>query len=148
MVGWVEPRFLEARLTGIAPALAVGLTPLRGVRHHPTRLLVQPLIELRCLPGEARKKTRIAVEAIRGGRSMRTLHVQSQSGSDGVIHLDIPAEAPNANYDIVVVLQPRPDVSTTTADRDWPPGFFEATADAWQGEFVRDQGQFEERQEF
>ena len=28
----------------------------------------------------------------------------------------------------------------------WPPGFFEETAGAWQGELVRDQGQFEERE--
>ena len=79
---------------------------------------------------------------------MQTLHVQSQSGSDGVLHLDIPVEAPNADYDIVVVLQPRSNFSTTpAADRGWPPGSFEATAGAWQGDFVRDQGQFEEREE-
>jgi hypothetical protein len=79
---------------------------------------------------------------------MQTLHVQSQSGADGVLHLDIPVEAPNADYNIVVVLHPRSNVSKTqAADRDWPPGFFEAPAGMWQGDFVRDQGQFEEREE-
>ena len=79
---------------------------------------------------------------------MKTLHVQSQSSSDGILHLDIPVETPNADYDIVMVLHPRSNVSTTTTeDRGWPPGFFEATAGAWQGDFVRDQGQFEEREE-
>ncbi len=79
---------------------------------------------------------------------MRTLHVQSQSGSDGVLHLDIPVEEPNADYDIVVVLHPRSAVSMATAeDRGWAAGFLESTAGAWQGEFVRDQGQFEEHEE-
>ena len=79
---------------------------------------------------------------------MQTLHIQSQAGADGVIHLDIPVDAPNIDYDVVVVLHPRSEVSKApTADRDWPPGFFEAAAGAWQGDFVRDQGQFEEREE-
>ena len=56
---------------------------------------------------------------------MQTLHVQSQSGSDGVLHLDIPVETPNADYDIVIVLNPRSAASTPTAeDRGWPSGFF------------------------
>jgi len=80
---------------------------------------------------------------------MQTLYVQSQSGSDGVLHLDIPVEAPNAYYDVVVVLHPRTGAPgpTTPQERGWPVGFFEATAGAWQGEFVRDQGQFEERED-
>ncbi len=79
---------------------------------------------------------------------MQTLHVQSQSGSDGVLHLEIPVETPNADYDIVIVLNPRHAASTATAEeRGWPPGFFESTAGAWQGDFVRDQGRFEEREE-
>ncbi|MGP0067700.1 MAG: hypothetical protein ACLQGP_29405 [Isosphaeraceae bacterium] len=107
------------------------------------------LIELRGLPGLTTMSPWIRVEAIRGNRAMQTVHVQSQSSSDGVLHLDIPVESPNADYDVVVVLQPRPAVATVTPEaRGWPPGFFEATAGAWQGDFVRDQGQFEERVEF
>jgi hypothetical protein len=80
---------------------------------------------------------------------MQTMRVQSQSSSDGVLHLDIPVEAPNAVYDVVVVLNPSPNVPTpvTPEERGWPAGFFEATAGAWKGDFVRDQGQFEEREE-
>jgi hypothetical protein len=75
------------------------------------------------------------------------VHVQSPSSSDGVLHLEIPVEAPKADYDVVVVLHPKSSVSTTTAaDRGWPHGFSEATAGAWRGDFVRDQGQFEERE--
>lgn len=80
---------------------------------------------------------------------MQTLRVQSQSSPDGVLHLDIPVEAPNAVYDVVIVFHPRSNGSapSTPEERGWPAGFFEATAGAWKGDFVRDQGQFEERQE-
>jgi hypothetical protein len=87
---------------------------------------------------------------MRGERTMQTLRVQTRSDADRILHLDIPVEVPNATYDVVVVLQPRPEVSAPTApeERGWPPGFFEATAGAWKGDFVRDQGQFEERESF
>jgi hypothetical protein len=51
-------------------------------------------------------------------------------------------------YDVVVVMQPRRDTreAQTPEEGGWPSGFFEATAGAGQGEFVRDQGQFEERE--
>ena len=80
---------------------------------------------------------------------MKTLCIQSRSGSDGKLHLDIPVEIPNAFYDLVVVIQPGHAAREpqTPESNGWPSGFFEATAGAWQGEFVRDQGQFEERQE-
>jgi hypothetical protein len=78
---------------------------------------------------------------------MQTPRVQTRSGADRILHLDIPVEVPNATYDVVVVLQPRTEVSTPE-ERGWPAGFFETTAGAWKGEFVRDQGQFEEREPF
>jgi hypothetical protein len=81
---------------------------------------------------------------------MQTLRVQTRSDADRVLHLDIPVETPNATYDIVVVLQPRSDVTPPAApeERGWPAGSFESTAGAWKGDFVRDQGQFEEREAF
>jgi hypothetical protein len=81
---------------------------------------------------------------------MKTVCVQSQSSADGVFHLDIPVDAANAVYEVIVVLQPKAgDAKPNTPEaRGWPDGFFEATAGAWQGDFVRDQGQFEERDEF
>jgi hypothetical protein len=80
---------------------------------------------------------------------MRTLRVQSRSNADRILHLEIPVETPNSTYD-VVVLQPRSDSPAPTApeEQGWPSGFFEATAGAWKGDFIRDQGQFEEREEF
>ena len=79
---------------------------------------------------------------------MRTVHVQSQTGSDGILHLEIPVGLPNADFEVVLVIQSRGTAPRTEAGEahGWPPGFFEETAGAWQGEFVRDQGQFEERE--
>ena len=81
---------------------------------------------------------------------MKTVCVQTLSSANGVFHLDIPADAPNSVYEVVVVSQPKIEVAKSNApkDRGWPAGFFEATAGAWQGDFVRDQGQFEERDAF
>jgi hypothetical protein len=84
-----------------------------------------------------------------GISAMKTLRIQSQSGSDGKLRLEIPVETPNAFYDVVIVMQPgRSEEQPRAADEGrWPPGFCEATADVWQGDFVRDQGQFEEREQ-
>jgi hypothetical protein len=80
---------------------------------------------------------------------MKTLCIQSQSGSDGKLHLEIPVETPNAVYDVVIVMQPERTIQApqVAEEGSWPPGFFDATAGAWQGDFVRDQGQFEEREQ-
>ncbi len=79
---------------------------------------------------------------------MQTVHVQSQTGSDGILHLEVPVGLPNADLEVVLVIQPRSPAPHPEAGEapDWPPGFLEETAGAWQGELVRDQGQFEERE--
>jgi hypothetical protein len=79
---------------------------------------------------------------------MQTVHVQSQTGSDGILHLEIPVGLPNADLEVVLVIQPRSPAlhPEATEAPGWPARFFEETAGAWQGEFVRDQGQFEERE--
>ena len=38
---------------------------------------------------------------------MQTVHVQSQTGSDGILHLEIPVGLPNADVEVVLVIQPR-----------------------------------------
>jgi len=65
---------------------------------------------------------------------MQTLRVQSESSSDGVLHLDIPVEAPNALNDVVVVLEPqtREAQPRTPGELGWPPGFVEETAGSIQ----------------
>jgi hypothetical protein len=73
---------------------------------------------------------------------MRSIQVRGKTGADGVLHLSIPVEAPHAEFDIVVVVQQQP----VTVHPSWPPGFFEETAGAWQGEFERaPQGEYEKR---
>jgi hypothetical protein len=73
---------------------------------------------------------------------MQTLRTFARADADGVLHLDIPAGTPESEYEVVVVIQPRAAEPRpgTPAERGWPPRFFDETAGAWQGEFVRDQG--------
>jgi hypothetical protein len=88
---------------------------------------------------------------------MQTLRTRAKADAHGVLHLDIRAGTPDFEYEVVVVLQPKAGVaiqpkasesrSETPEELGWPPNFFEETAGAWQGDFIRDQGQFEERDE-
>src|SRR4051812_15493084 len=65
---------------------------------------------------------------------MQTVQVQSQTGSDGILHLEIPVGLPNADLDVVLVIQPRGSAPRSEMGEapGWPPGFFEETAGAWQ----------------
>lgn len=73
---------------------------------------------------------------------MQTLRTIAKADAEGVLRLDIRAGTPESEYEVVVLLQPR-----TPEERGWPPRFFQETASAWQGDFVRDQDRFEERDE-
>jgi hypothetical protein len=76
---------------------------------------------------------------------MRTIQVHGKTGADGVLHLSIPVGTPEMEFEVVVVAQPALPEET---DSDWPPGFFEETAGAWQGELERaPQGEYEKREE-
>jgi len=92
------------------------------------------------------------VETISRQRPVQTLRVQSESSSDGVLHLDIPVDAPNAFYDVVVVLQPmaREAEPRTPGELGWPPGFVAETAGSIQDPTFRrhEQGAGEKRLEF
>lgn len=73
---------------------------------------------------------------------MKTISIRSRTDTAGVLHLDIPAEAPNADFDVLVVMQPSSGVAA-----GWPPGFIEQTAGSIQDEtfFRHEQGTYEER---
>ncbi len=80
---------------------------------------------------------------------METYRNLSKVGDDGILHLDIPVGATNAEFEVVVVLQPKasaakPEVSENLG---WPPGYFERTAGSIQDPTFRrhDQGEFEKR---
>ena len=75
---------------------------------------------------------------------MRSIQVRGKTGADGVLHLSIPVGTPDAEVEAVVVVQPEKPAAT---DDSWPPGFFEQTAGAWQGELERaPQGEYEKRE--
>ena len=82
---------------------------------------------------------------------MQTHHTLGRAGDDGVLHLDVPVGAPNAEFEVVVVLQPKTTATKPQAPGDlgWPPGFFEQTAGSIQDPTFRrhDQGEFEKRLE-
>ena len=61
---------------------------------------------------------------------MQTVRVLEKTGADGVLHLRIPVGRPEAEFEAVVVLQPKPAAAavSTPEERGWPPGYFEATA--------------------
>ena len=60
---------------------------------------------------------------------MQTLCVSEKTGSDGILHLRIPLGQPEAEYDAVVVLQPKTagDASGAAESLGWPLGYFERT---------------------
>jgi hypothetical protein len=81
---------------------------------------------------------------------MQTIQVLGKTGADGVLHLDIPLGAAEAEFEVIVVVQARGAAGRkpTPEELGWPPGFFEQTAGAWQGEFERaPQGEYEKREE-
>ena len=80
---------------------------------------------------------------------MQTHRTLSKAGRDGVLHLQIPVGTPDAEFEVIVVLQPSRPTSAPAAPEDlgWPPGFFEQTAGSIQDPTFRptDQGEFETR---
>ncbi len=76
---------------------------------------------------------------------MQTIRLHTRTGDDGILHLDVPVGAPNADCEVTVTVP----VATTNGQEapDYPTRFFEDTAGAWQGDFVRDQGKYEQREE-
>lgn len=60
---------------------------------------------------------------------MHTLHVRERTGKDGVLHISLPVGVPDADVEVVLVVQPRvgePSVGDSNA-RGWPIGYFEDT---------------------
>ncbi len=83
---------------------------------------------------------------------MRTHCTLGKAGRDGILHLDIAVGDPDAEFEVVVVLQPRVHAETleTPESLGWPPRYFEETAGSIQDPTFRrhDQGEFEKRVEF
>lgn len=71
---------------------------------------------------------------------MQTIRVLEKTDKGGVLQLRIPLGKPEAEYEIVLVLQPKeaPLKAATPEELGWPPGYFEATFGSIDDEtFVR-----------
>jgi hypothetical protein len=83
---------------------------------------------------------------------MQTHRTLGKAGDDGVLHLDIPVGAPNGEFEVVVILQPKASATKSLMPEDlgWPASFIEQTAGSIQDPTFRrhDQGEFEKRLEF
>jgi hypothetical protein len=74
---------------------------------------------------------------------MWSLHIRAHVDGQGRVMFTMPPEFADRDIDLVVVFEPLKSAEAV----GWPPGFFEQTAGAWQGEpLTREpQGEFEER---
>ena len=70
---------------------------------------------------------------------MRALRVTERTGKDGVLHVSIPLGAPEADFEVVLVVQPKgtEPSSATPEQRGWPPGYFDLAGSIDDETFVR-----------
>lgn len=79
---------------------------------------------------------------------MQSITLRSHVGTDGILHLDVPVGLHDTDLEVTVTLKPvTPKMEKTPEELGWPPGFFERTAGAWQGEPLTRgaQGEYEKR---
>ncbi len=67
---------------------------------------------------------------------MQTIRVLEKTGKDGMLSLRIPLGQPEAEYEVVVVVQPRPS-AVDPAENGWPPGYFDLAGSIDDETFVR-----------
>ena len=70
---------------------------------------------------------------------MQTIRAVERTGKDGALHLRIPLGKPEAEFEVVVVVQPK-DVQApapTPEERGWPPGYFDLAGSITDETFVR-----------
>lgn len=60
---------------------------------------------------------------------MQTMRVTERTGKDGVLHINLPVGLPDADVEVVLIVQPKTGEAETggASPRDWPPGYFEST---------------------
>jgi hypothetical protein len=76
---------------------------------------------------------------------MTTIETLQRAGPDAKLRLEIPVAKPDQSYRVVVLVEEEPDADIAMAQ--WPAGYIEATAGAWQGEFPQQfEGEFEQRE--
>jgi hypothetical protein len=59
---------------------------------------------------------------------VQTLRLTERTGKDGVLHVRIPLGTPEADFEVVLVVQLKETESSVTPEQlGWPPGYFETT---------------------
>ena len=77
---------------------------------------------------------------------METIQTKSHVGADGLLHLSLPVDARDADFDVTVILHPTAISQATVTPEAWS-RFVAESGGAWQGEPLEraPQGEFEER---
>jgi hypothetical protein len=75
-------------------------------------------------------------ERARGEKAMQTIRAMEKTGKDGMLSLRIPLGAPETEYEVLVVVQPKA-ATTTPEERGWPPGYFDLAGSIDDETFVR-----------
>ena len=81
---------------------------------------------------------------------MQTVRVTQRTEKDGVLHVSIPLGMPEADFDVVLVVQPKmiEPSSATPNQCGWPPGYFDLAGSIDDETFVRPpQGELPKRVE-
>jgi hypothetical protein len=74
---------------------------------------------------------------------MTSIVLESRTGPDGTLHLDVPLGVDQANRSVRVVIEALPKPKTQA---DWA-AWVKSIAGSWQGDFERPpQGDYEERE--
>lgn len=63
---------------------------------------------------------------------MTSIVLHSRSGRDGILHLDVPVGQPDTEFEVEVVVRPKPP-----AGKAWPPGYFDLFGSIDDDTFVR-----------
>ena len=83
---------------------------------------------------------------------MQTIRTVKKTAADGSLSLSIPLGKPDAEYDVLVVVQPNQTATSTQTpeERGWPPGYFEQTSGSIDDEtfFRHPQGELPKPVEF
>jgi hypothetical protein len=66
---------------------------------------------------------------------METVRALEKTGKDGALHLRIPLGRPDAEFEVVVVVQPK--ASGGIEGVGWPPGYFDLAGSITDKTFLR-----------
>ena len=69
---------------------------------------------------------------------MQTVRMVVKADADGKLRFDVPAGEAGGEFEVVVVIQPKPPAAGDSPEaRGWPPGFIEQTYGSIQDEAFR-----------